>query len=148
MRLPQVLTQDLPSYAALKTHDIARPNRLSYRNCRCPGWLWFKVFTERDQGLIYGIDDSRYVSRGNVVIFERSWSGAGNQARAEIHPGRLPNTARSSRKLSTELRRIRRRKTTRPDASKPARLHEFLPRSMPRTTMSIGPLLYLSKGQR
>src|ERR1700726_1732789 len=51
-------------------------------------------------------------------------------------------------KLSTELRRIRRRKITRPDASKPARLHEFLPRSMPRTTMSIGPLLYLSKGQR
>src|ERR671938_491858 len=51
-------------------------------------------------------------------------------------------------KLSTELRRIRRLKITRPDASKPARLHEFLPRSSPRTTMSIGPLLYLSKGQR
>jgi hypothetical protein len=70
MRLPQVLTQDPPSYAALKTHDIARPNRLSYRNCRCPGWLWFKVFTERDQGLIYGLNDSRYVSGGNVVIFD------------------------------------------------------------------------------
>src|SRR5262249_11219982 len=51
-------------------------------------------------------------------------------------------------KLSTELRCIRRLKITRPDASKPARLHEFLPRSTPRTTMYIGPLLYLSKGQR
>src|SRR6202140_2883098 len=51
-------------------------------------------------------------------------------------------------KPSPELRRIRRRKITRPDASKPAEVHEFLPKSMPRTTMSIGPLLYLSKGQR
>jgi hypothetical protein len=48
-------------------------------------------------------------------------------------------------KLSAELRRIRRLKITRPDASKPARLHEFSPRSIPRTTISVGPLLYLSQ---
>jgi hypothetical protein len=48
-------------------------------------------------------------------------------------------------KLSTELRRIRRLNTTRPDVSKPAWLQEFLPRSIPKTTISIGPLLYLSQ---
>ena len=70
MHLPQVLTQHLPSCAALKTHDVARTNRLSYRNGRCPGWLWFKLITERDQGLIYGNDDSWYVSRRDVVLFD------------------------------------------------------------------------------
>jgi hypothetical protein len=42
-------------------------------------------------------------------------------------------------KLSREFRHVRRRRTTRPDGSKPARLQEFLPRSIPITTISIGP---------
>jgi len=44
-------------------------------------------------------------------------------------------------KRSNEFRRIRRLKTTRPDASIPARLQEFLPRSIPMMTMSIDPFL-------
>jgi hypothetical protein len=51
-------------------------------------------------------------------------------------------------KLSSDLRRIRRLKTTRPEASKPAKLQEFLPRSIPTITMSISPFLSFSNQPR
>jgi len=102
-------------------------------------YTWSKEFMEAGKRRLAG-DTARTATTGEVQDLRRE-ARALKKCVADQHASIATMQVGSlAEKAITLSRRMRRRTTTLPDASSPTKLQLFLPRSIPRTAICMGPL--------